>query len=535
MSNARAIEAAKAFVRISADDKPLRSSLSRVPALFRSVSAGIAAVGIGNLFAQGVTKATAAVFSFAESGAQVDDMAKRTGASSESLSQLAYAAEQSGASIDDVERGMRKLGDVTTQAANGSKSASEALAAVGLSAADLEGLNPDQAMLAVAEGLSKIEDPAKRSSLAMDLLGKSGTNLLPMMEDGAAGIQKLMTEADSLGLTLTGEQAAAAAQLDDSWAKAKSTFIGTAKVIGAVLAPALSFLLETFSAVVPVMMSALKAIGEALIHWAARGWTAIQELTASFQPLFGVMKSNFTAMKNLLISGEWSKAAKFLWTTLKYEWAVGVDFLQREWQIWKKAFVDVFAEAALAARKIWGSLQNSIAHGMIEVMAFFDSTINVEEVGKTLDEDFQRRMDSAQKESDAAAAEREKQFANSIGKASTDLQQAKAEWEAAVKEAATIAERKANEPNAAEIADDRFTKLMEDLKAGEIATRIEGAVKGPGDVGDLRTVGGAGQLTSIINAQGNVSRQQLSMLQEIKRITARQLVIAERGPGVVKV
>ena len=134
----------------------------------------------------------------------------RSGASTEALSQLRYAAEQSGSNLEAVEKGMRKLGDVTTQAAGGSKSAAAALESVGLSASQLMSMSVEDRFLAVAEGISKIEDPATQASVAMDLLGKSGADLVPMMADGAKGIADLMAEADKLGMTITGPQAEAA-------------------------------------------------------------------------------------------------------------------------------------------------------------------------------------------------------------------------------------------------------------------------------------------------------------------------------------
>lgn len=535
MSGARGIEAAKAFVRISADDSQARGILSRLPSLFKSVATAIGAIGLGNLFAQGISKATAAVFSFAESGAAVDDMAKRTGASSESLSQLAFAAEQSGSSLQGVEKGMRKLSDVTTEAANGSDAAQKSLAAVGLTAGDLAGLKPEQAFLSIAEGLRQIHDPATRASAALDLFGRGGTELLPMMEDGAGGIQKLMAEADSLGLTLTGDQAAAAAAFDDSWQKVKATFLSTAKVIGTALAPAFTWVFQTASEAIPVMVALWQSIGSAIVQVASAAWAALQELGAGFKPLFDSYVQYLGGMKDLLVSGEWSKAANFMWTTLKYAWAVGIDALSQEWQIWKKAFVDTFSEALFAAQKLWAGFQNTIASGMLEVMAFFDATINVEGAQQTLQEDFNRRMDAAKKEAEAGNKQREVAFEASIGSASKDLVKAREEWQAALAEANAIGEKKANEPGAAAIADDRFTKLMESLKTGDIAARIEGVVKGPSAVGDLRTVQGASQITGLINATGVLSKQAVNLLQQIQSTEQKMLTIAQRGPVLVKV
>lgn len=71
----------------------------------------------------------------------------------------------------------------------------------------------------------------------MQLLGRSGTRLLPLLEGGAAGIEELPTHARSLGLTISTETAADAALLNDTlnilWRVLKQGVF----VIGSALAP----------------------------------------------------------------------------------------------------------------------------------------------------------------------------------------------------------------------------------------------------------------------------------------------------------
>ena len=133
-----------------------------------AVGGAAIASGVG-LVASGFTAAAASVWRFVDAGAGLQDVADRTGASTEALSQLRYAAEQSGSNLEAVEKGMRKLGDVTTQASNGSKTAAAALESVGLSASQLMSMSVEDRFLAVAEGISKIEDPAAQASIAMEI------------------------------------------------------------------------------------------------------------------------------------------------------------------------------------------------------------------------------------------------------------------------------------------------------------------------------------------------------------------------------
>ena len=107
MAGSRAIEAARAFVRIYGEDSRLRKTVAGVKtrlmsltttalAAGKAISGAMLATGIGAIVTA-VGAASAAVGQFASMAGGLDDAAKRTGASAEALSQLRYAAEQNGA------------------------------------------------------------------------------------------------------------------------------------------------------------------------------------------------------------------------------------------------------------------------------------------------------------------------------------------------------------------------------------------------------------------------------------------------------
>ena len=188
-----------------------------------------------------------AVASFTHAGSALDDMAQRTSIGVSTLSELAHAAQMSGTSIDALESGLVKqtkfLGDVFT---NG-KAAAGTLYQLGLSASDLEGLSPEDTLGVFAEALSGVEDDVTRTNLAMDIFGKGATELLPLLNSGAGGIEQLRKEARDLGIVMSDDDAAAAAsfgdQLDSLWAQ-----LGAAtNQVGAALVPALSELLTTIT------------------------------------------------------------------------------------------------------------------------------------------------------------------------------------------------------------------------------------------------------------------------------------------------
>ena len=128
----------------------------------------------------------------------------------------ASLTEQSGADMETLEAGLRRMQKVVVEAADGSEAARDTLQKLGIAVGDLKALTPDEQFKLIADKLSKIENPALRAALAMDIFGKSGTKLLPLMNDGAAGIEALQEKARRLGLTISTEDAQAAEEFGDT-------------------------------------------------------------------------------------------------------------------------------------------------------------------------------------------------------------------------------------------------------------------------------------------------------------------------------
>src|SRR5690606_29375430 len=120
--------------------------------------------------------------------------------------------------------GIRGMQRALLNAASGSKETVDALAAIGLSVEQIQNLGTEDQFYAIADGLSQISNDSERAGLAMRLLGKSGSQLLPLMQDGARGIKLLREEAQALGLSISREDADSAAELNDAMGRFTSTF-----------------------------------------------------------------------------------------------------------------------------------------------------------------------------------------------------------------------------------------------------------------------------------------------------------------------
>jgi len=538
MAGSRAIEAARAFVRIYGEDSRLRKTVAGVKtrlmsltttalAAGKAISGAMLATGIGAIVTA-VGAATAAVGQFASMAGGLDDAAKRTGASAEALSQLRYAAEQNGATLDDVEKAMRRLGDVMSDVEKGSKTSTMALEAVGLSLADLEGLTVDQRLQAVMGQLAKIEDPSRRSALAMDLLGRSGANLAKLTGTGAEGIAALRAEADALGMTVSTEQAEEAAAFGDTWNRMTATLAGVGKVIGSAVMPHLTSMMQMAIDAIPVVMRIGQTLATGFSQAAQGIMAAVGDITASFSPLIDRYKELFGGIIDALVGGDIKLAARIYWLGIKEAFLTGIDAVNQEWMIWKTAFLSTFSDAVTGVRRMWNSTQNWLSRGIVELMGMIDKSIDVDAVTAELDVMMKEQDDRITREAEAERSQREAAFEVSMGKVNDDLAKAREEYEAAIAEARQKAGEVANEPSAAAVASDKFTEMIQSLQAGDIATRVDQAVQQTGSQ-NLKTVQGASVLTRLINGQGELGRQQVQLLKQLRDVQKRMVTVTEKG------
>lgn len=240
--NAGAIRASRAFVELFADDSRLAAGLKAASAKLRAWGASITRIGAtvagaGAAIAGGFLAATKSAIN---AGSALLQMSQRTGISIEALSELQFATEQSGASLEVLEIALKMMAKNLLSAADGSKEAAGAFEALGLDLTALLNLSPEEQFTKIAMAVADIEDPTRRAGLALKVFGKSGTNLLPLLSDGVRGMETLRQKARDLGLTMSTQDAVAAEKLGGSWEALWAVVKRGSVAIGTALVPALT-------------------------------------------------------------------------------------------------------------------------------------------------------------------------------------------------------------------------------------------------------------------------------------------------------
>jgi len=128
----------------------------------------------------------------AQTGANAQDASDRLGVSVETVQELGYAAKLSGTSFESLQQGLAFM------ARKGVK-------------------NLDQGLADLADRIAALPPGGERAAAAMEMLGRGGVELVPLLAEGSEGIARLRREAQDMGLVVDGVAVRRLAKLDDGF------------------------------------------------------------------------------------------------------------------------------------------------------------------------------------------------------------------------------------------------------------------------------------------------------------------------------
>lgn len=227
---------------VKADDRKLKQ-----------FDAGLATVKKGMLVAAAAAAALAAglaaiTLATARQGDEAAKAGKRVGVTAEEIQELGFAAEQSGASVGDMEKALRRQAVSARDASRGSELAAESYAKIGVDVKDANGemkSNIDL-LLENADGIASLKTETEKLAVVNDIFGRGGAKLLPLFNEGAAGIEKLRQRARDLGFVMSKEATEAAERFTDRLNELKKIAAGVRNQIGIALMPIITRLIDRF-------------------------------------------------------------------------------------------------------------------------------------------------------------------------------------------------------------------------------------------------------------------------------------------------
>lgn len=234
----------------------LRSVLSGPAGVIAALS-GVAVVSVAaakKLWDMGLTAV--------KSGDRIIKTADALGISTDAYQELSYAMQRGGASAEDFDAALKHIETQLGAAAQGQSRAVKAFEQFGITVKDLKGMNAEEAFYAIADGISKIDDPAKRMRASVQLLGSAGDKMAHAMSGGAKGLNELRKAAKATGNVRSRKELEMAAKASDLLLDAQMSLKGAFNEIAYAVMPTVIDVLKRLAAWVSENREEIKAFAE---------------------------------------------------------------------------------------------------------------------------------------------------------------------------------------------------------------------------------------------------------------------------------
>lgn len=255
--------------------------------------AGLAALGaVTGALAEVANKVT-------EMGVSFTKAAQQTGISATALSSLAFVAKASDVGFQSMVKGLEMLDRGLAQAAKGSGPASNALKVLGVDAHTATGQlkSNEQLLNELADKFASFKDSPEKTALAMQLFGRSGAEMLPILNLGSKGIKQLQGDSDALGATMHGPLLKATEDYHGALNKFHLMLQGIANAIAEKVLPIFTAMVQGFAEGVIRLEHGFYELGLVVVAFVERAYDAIHTVGAA---IAAAVSGNFAQAAGLL-------------------------------------------------------------------------------------------------------------------------------------------------------------------------------------------------------------------------------------------
>ena len=317
--------------RLQRDMNRAQSTVSKSVSGMKRMATGLAVALVAGFRVRAMIRAGKESLILADKYAK---MSRSIGMSVESLSSLNHAAELSGTTFDVVAKSAAKLAKNMKDVRDEVGEALEAFEEINISVVDSSGKmrGTESVLMDIADRFSTMADGSRKTALAMDIFGRSGAALIPLLNAGASGIKEMQAEAVKLGITFDTKTAMAAERVNDQFLRVSSVFRGMTNKIMVKLLPDIEKLvgwMYKLSLNTSQMAEAGLVLSTALKLLVSGGLL----VTTTFK-LLGNRIASLAASMSFLATGQF----KLAFEVLKQEGADAVSILIALWERLQKTW-----------------------------------------------------------------------------------------------------------------------------------------------------------------------------------------------------
>ena len=173
----------------------------------------------------------------ADYGDNIDKMSQKLGLSTDAYQKWDYVIGLAGGDIDSMSAGFKSMTNTLADAQNGTQSAIDKFTALGISMDDIKNLDSEQMFEKVIASLQNVDDQTQKAAAANDMFGKSGQNLLPLLNQTNEETQALIDSTSELGLVMSEDSIEASATFKDTQDTIQQALDATTRSLGEKLMP----------------------------------------------------------------------------------------------------------------------------------------------------------------------------------------------------------------------------------------------------------------------------------------------------------
>lgn len=318
----RTIEIFKLFGRILVDDKEAQDSLSKTEKNSKGVAqkmgSGLktaAKWGVGIAAAAGTAAAAAGGLAVKAAGAgdRIDKMSQKLGMSRSGFQEWEFILSQSGTSIETMQRGMKTLNQRMIENVEGTGTGAEVFDKLGISVLDANGKMKDQEALfnESVKAFQGMEDGAEKTALAQDLLGRSGQELMPLLNGNKGSLEDMQQTYKDLGIEISDGAVDASVKFTDTMDQLKRSLGFVTTAIGVQVMPIFQALADWVIANMPLIQQIVgfvfSAIGNGISFVVSWLRTIIDSLgqffssnEATFMGIWQIIQQTFSQVVSYL-------------------------------------------------------------------------------------------------------------------------------------------------------------------------------------------------------------------------------------------
>jgi len=157
---------------------------------------------------------------------RLGDTADRLNMTTKSLQGFQLAAAKANLSAEELTQGLTYMTRNIGEAMSGNTAMADAFRRIGISVQSIAKLSPDEQFGAIADGINKLQTAAAKTSVTMDIFGRSGANMMTLISEGSGGIEFNKKRIEDLGLAIDKNGIDAVKRMNDSVEEAKALWNG---------------------------------------------------------------------------------------------------------------------------------------------------------------------------------------------------------------------------------------------------------------------------------------------------------------------